>query len=117
MINAQDLGADLIIIYDNNPGAVPSIIMKNDGHGINAEIPSLFISNTDGLNLLKTKKECGKYPMMRVHFEMDQTDISDVTFWLDAGNVKTSLCRDKPTFWLENSIKSITMKSSGKSSI
>ena len=55
--------------------------------------------------------------MMRVHFEMDQTDISDVTFWLDAGNVKTSLCRDKPTFWLENSIKSITMKSSGKSSI
>lgn len=33
VINAQNLGADLIIIYDNNPGDKPSVIMKNDGHG------------------------------------------------------------------------------------
>ena len=56
VINAQDLGADLIIIYDNNPGDNPVIIMKNDGHGHLAEIPSLFISNTDGNKLLNSKK-------------------------------------------------------------
>jgi hypothetical protein len=33
VINAQNLGADLIVIYDNNPGEKPSVIMKNDGHG------------------------------------------------------------------------------------
>ena len=33
VINAQQLGADMIIIYDDKPGDRPSIIMKNDGHG------------------------------------------------------------------------------------
>lgn len=33
VINAQNLGADLIVIYDNVPGSTPSVIMKNDGHG------------------------------------------------------------------------------------
>ena len=68
VINAQDLGADLVIIYDHNKGADPTIVMKNDGHGHMVDIPSLFISNTDGLNLINLEKECGKLPMIRIHF-------------------------------------------------
>ena len=47
--------------------------MKNDGHGHLAEIPSLFISKTDGLSLKKKTTECAKLPVVRVQFEMDQS--------------------------------------------
>lgn len=87
VINAQNLGADIIIIYDNNEGTTPSIIMKNDGHGHLAEIPSLFISNTHGKKLQTTDSTCSKLPLMRIVFEIDQAETSDVTLWLDAGNV------------------------------
>lgn len=89
VINAQELGADLIIIYNNEEGDKPTIIMKNDGHGHLAEIPSLFISKTDGLSLKKKTTECAKLPVVRVQFEMDQSQVSEVTFWLDAGNRET----------------------------
>jgi hypothetical protein len=72
VINAQNLRADLIIIYDNIAGDRPSVIMKNDGHGHLAEIPSLFISNSDGLKLGESSKDC-KLPIVRVVFEMEQT--------------------------------------------
>ena len=85
--NAQTLGADLVIIYDNNTSTAPSVFMKNDGFGHLAEIPSLFISNTDGEKLKKESEDCPDLPIMRVHFEMDQEKTSEVTFWLDAGNV------------------------------
>jgi hypothetical protein len=45
VINAQKLGADLIVIYDNETGILPSLIMKNDGHGHLSKIPSMLISN------------------------------------------------------------------------
>jgi len=60
------LGADVIIIYDNLEGSSPVIIMKNDGHGHLAEIPSLFISNNDGLKLLATSKECFELPLVKI---------------------------------------------------
>ena len=60
--------------------------MKNDGHGHLAEIPSLFVSNTDGVKL--GQKCDGRLPLVRVHFEMHQQAVSTVIFWLDAGNVK-----------------------------
>lgn len=72
VINAQNLGADVIIIYDNNNGDAPSVIMKNDGHGHLAEIPSLFISHTDGLKLLTGSANCGGLPVVRMMFEIDQ---------------------------------------------
>ena len=96
VINAQELGADLIIIYDHQDGDHPSVIMKNDGHGHLAEIPSLFISKTDGVNLKKKTTDCDKLPVVRVHFEMDQKEVSDVTLWLDAGNVQILQFREKP---------------------
>jgi hypothetical protein len=68
VINAQNLGADLIIIYDNNPGQIPSVIMKNDGHGHLAQIPSLFISNKDGENLKTIDNDCKTYPIVKIKF-------------------------------------------------
>lgn len=87
VINAQNLGADLIIIYDDHLGDIPSVIMKNDGHGHLAEIPSLFISNTDGENLKNITKDCTDYPVVKIKFEIDQADHSKVILWLDANNV------------------------------
>lgn len=68
VINAQNLGADLIIIYDNVEGTSPTVMMKNDGHGHLAEIPSLFISSADGKKLMATSSECPKLPVMRIKF-------------------------------------------------
>ena len=48
VLNAQKLGADYVIIYDNEPSIRPHIIMKNDGHGHLVNIPSAFVSGTDG---------------------------------------------------------------------
>jgi hypothetical protein len=72
VINAQNLGADLILIYDDHPGETPSVIMKNDGHGHLAEIPSLFISNKDGENLKVIKTECSSYPVVKIKFDISQ---------------------------------------------
>lgn len=62
-----------------------SVIMKNDGHGHLADIPSLFVSNSDGLKLKTADKVCS-LPVVKIAFEMDQAEISQVTLWLDANN-------------------------------
>jgi hypothetical protein len=72
VINAQNLGADLIIIYDDRLGDNPSVIMKNDGHGHLAEIPSLFISNKDGINLKNNSDDCKDYPVVKIKFDISQ---------------------------------------------
>lgn len=38
----------MVIIYDNMKSFEPNVIMKNDGHGHLAKIPSLLISKNDG---------------------------------------------------------------------
>jgi hypothetical protein len=48
VLNAQKLGAQFVIIYDNETNDQPHVIMKNDGHGHLVTIPSAFISNADG---------------------------------------------------------------------
>ena len=72
MINAQKIGADLIIIYDNETGIIPSLIMKNDGNGHLAKIPSMLISNEDGEKLKKSIDACKASPILKVEFEIDQ---------------------------------------------
>lgn len=110
VINAQNLGADLVIIYDDQKGNTPSVIMKNDGHGHLAEIPSLFISNDDGVNLKATSKDCPNYPVVKLKFDIDQADVSNVILWLDANNVALLLFRDKASYWLVNFTKTIITK-------
>jgi hypothetical protein len=82
--------------------------MKNDGHGHLAEIPSLFISNTHGKKLQATDSTCSKLPLMRIVFELDQAETSDVTLWLDAGNVTDYRLRDKHIYWLVISTETVT---------
>lgn len=73
-------------------------MMKNDGHGHLAEIPSLFISNSDGLKLSSTNKECKNLPIVKLQFEIDQKQTSQVTLWLDANNVIQFIYREKHIF-------------------
>lgn len=77
--------------------------MKNDGHGHLARIPSLFISNTDGL-ILKSK-ECSESPVVKIKFKIEQAEVSHVIFWLDVANVMVLLCREKVIFLRGISIK------------
>ena len=57
----------MVIIYDENPSDVPNVIMKNDGHGHLAEIPSMFISNSDGIKLRTSSKDC-ELPSLKIEF-------------------------------------------------
>ena len=52
VLNAQKLGANFVIVYDNETSTHPKVIMKNDGHGHLVNIPSAFISNADGQKLI-----------------------------------------------------------------
>lgn len=54
ILNAQKRGADMVIIYDYENSASTLSVMANDGHGHLVEIPSIFISNADGLKIIKT---------------------------------------------------------------
>jgi hypothetical protein len=50
--------------------------MKNDGHGHLAEIPSLFISNSDGMRLIAAMRDCKAQPLVKILFEIDQKEKS-----------------------------------------
>ncbi len=112
VINAQNLGAEAVVIYDNLPGTSPSVLMMNDGHGHLAEIPSLLISNTDGLTLLETQTQCQTLPLLKLLFEIDQKQTSQVTLWVDSNNVSRSLRSEKPTSWPGSSTKTATTRAS-----
>jgi len=55
----------MVIIYDNEGADSIQVIMKNDGHGHLAEIPSLFISRTHGEGLATVKQDC-KLPVLKI---------------------------------------------------
>ena len=43
----------MVIMYDNQATSGPYVVMANDGHGHLVDIPSIFISNLDGLTIIK----------------------------------------------------------------
>lgn len=49
--NAQKHGADFVIIYDSIKTTKPNVIMANDGFGHLVDIPSIFITLSDGEKL------------------------------------------------------------------
>ncbi len=51
-----------------------------------AKIPSMFISNKYGLKLRETSKDCD-LAVVKVGFEIEQREVSQVLLWLDANNV------------------------------
>jgi hypothetical protein len=57
--------------------------MSNDGHGHLIDIPSIFISNSDGEKIVKVFEKCQKSFIMKIYFDVFRSKIADVTFWLD----------------------------------
>lgn len=70
VLNGQKLGADMVIVYDNELSSKPHIIMKNDGHGHLVAIPSVFVSNSDGLNIIKSIQQCNEAIMLKQVFDV-----------------------------------------------
>jgi hypothetical protein len=73
VLNAQKLGADFVIVYDNETTIKPQVIMKNDGHGHLVSIPSTFISGHDGDNLLKVLSLCNDQIILKQVFDVFET--------------------------------------------
>jgi hypothetical protein len=44
--------------------------MKNDGHGHLVTIPSAFVSNSDGLNIIKSLQQCNEAIMLKQVFDV-----------------------------------------------
>lgn len=76
VINGEKLGANLVIVYDNKEGDSPKIIMKDSGKGDLTSVPSLFISNADGLNLQTGDNDCDGLPIVKVSFEQVKAETS-----------------------------------------
>ena len=65
--------------------------MKNDGHGHLINIPSAFVSNTDGLKLIETLSKCNDQIYLKQVFDVFETEIVDLSLWLNLNNVPLSL--------------------------
>ena len=88
-MNAQKRGYELAIIYDNDSTSAPDVVMANDGHGHLVDIPSIFISNADGKNLISTRAWCDNTTILRMQFETYTSKVANVTLWLNANNRQT----------------------------
>jgi len=73
VLNAQKLGADFVIIYDNETTSKPTVIMKNDGHGHLITIPSAFVSGEDGLKILSALASCNDQIFLKQVFDVFET--------------------------------------------
>ncbi len=65
--------------------------MKNDGHGHLVNIPSAFVSNTDGLKLIETLSKCNDQIYLKQVFDVFETEIVDLSLWLNLNNVPFKL--------------------------
>ena len=86
ILNAQLRGADMVIVYDNKKTSKPNVVMANDGHGHLIDIPSIFISNKDGEQILTTFKNCNNSLIFKISFDVFVSDRANLTFWLDVNN-------------------------------
>lgn len=70
--HAQDIGARLVVIVNNNDGDVQSMIMTDNGFGGNLDIPAVLISQEDGILIkkyIKNKKYSEKVSLS-ISFDM-----------------------------------------------
>jgi exopolysaccharide biosynthesis predicted pyruvyltransferase EpsI len=89
ILNAQKRNYELAIIYDNDDASAPDVVMTNDGHGHLVDIPSIFISNADGKNLITTRTWCRNNTILSMQFETYTSEVANVTFWLNVNNRQT----------------------------
>jgi hypothetical protein len=65
--------------------------MKNDGHGHLINIPSAFVSKTDGLKLIETLSKCNDQIYLKQVFDVFETEIVDLSLWLNLNKVPLPL--------------------------
>jgi hypothetical protein len=86
VLNAQRLGADMAVIYDNEPSSQVRTLMNNDGHGHLVEIASVYISGKMGETLINTLKNCSSVTL-RQTFDVFETEVVSLELWLSLSNV------------------------------
>ncbi|KRX09439.1 hypothetical protein PPERSA_01639 [Pseudocohnilembus persalinus] len=91
-INVQKAGGKAMVIYDNTYEDSEHIRLGDDGNGDKVYIPVVFISELNGEKLLRAKNQLNSgHVMIRMQFDIKQTDLVSVGFFLslpdDRGNL------------------------------
>lgn len=79
----------MAIIYNDEDEEGSNVIMGNDGHGHLVDIPSIFISKTNGEKLISTRSECKDSMILSMRFETYTAKVANVTLWLNSNNRQT----------------------------
>lgn len=88
--HAQDIGARVVIVYDDRPENVNLIIMSDNGSAGNLYVPSFLISNDDGIALAAAidKPEYSNLIALTIEFELPQaTDTINYEVWHSSGHL------------------------------
>uniref|UniRef100_A0A7S3MQW5 PA domain-containing protein n=1 Tax=Favella ehrenbergii TaxID=182087 RepID=A0A7S3MQW5_9SPIT len=84
--NAERAGAGLLVVVDNTPEDVHSIIMGDDGTGTGIRIPSMLISKTDGERLIDFARK-RKGATLSAEFAIrDKSEAVDIELWYSSNN-------------------------------
>jgi len=89
--NAQDAGAQAVIIVDNVSEDVDSLIMTDNGSSGNLSIPSFLISKKDGDAIKQYLKDPATRPhvVLQLRFELVQSpSLVNMVLWMSAGDSK-----------------------------
>lgn len=85
VLNAENSFAHAVIVIDNeNTQKVDSIIMADDGRGNEVNIPSVIISQQDGLilkNYMRVNHNLQKSILIEMEFNMEQSDFVTYDLW------------------------------------
>jgi hypothetical protein len=89
--NAQNIGAQAVIVVDNVDEDVGSLIMTDNGNGGNLNIPSFMISKKDGEKIKKYLRDPATqaHVALDLHFELTKSPSSvSMVLWMSAGDAK-----------------------------
>ncbi|KRX08243.1 hypothetical protein PPERSA_01173 [Pseudocohnilembus persalinus] len=87
---AQAAGAKMAIIMDNQFDDLNMVVLSDDGFGDNVEIPTIFISQEDGQNIVNVYNDQNPVPnqvydffQMAISFEVQQTEVVDMKVFIN----------------------------------
>ena len=100
--NAQDAGAQAVIIVDNVPEDVEGLIMTDNGSSGNLSIPSFLISKKDGTAIKSYLKnpETREHVVLQLRFELVQSpSLVNMVLWMSAADKNVQIfLRDFSSF-------------------
>jgi hypothetical protein len=88
--HAQEIGARVVIVYDDRPENVDLVIMGDSGQGGNLFIPSLLISNEDGTLLSDAldNPQNANLIALTIEFDLPKTpDTINYEVWLSSSHL------------------------------